>query len=304
MPQRILITGISGFLGSSLGEYFAARGAHVAGLSRREIPGSFPSENIKTDYEIAELAQVIKHFRPDVIIHAAGPSSVRDSMENPPEDFSKSVVLLQRLLEGVRISGVRPKVLFPSSAAVYGDPDRVPVTEDAPLKPISPYGYHKSMCEMLMEEYARVFGVPALVIRLFSVFGPRQKRLLIWELFDQFRSRQEVILGGTGDEARDYIHAADLACLIEQLLPRAKDDFLILNVATGRATTVREVAFLVKELMNSDKPVVFQGKTRPGDPLKWQADVSRCERLTARKVDLDFLSGLRSCLLQWGASTR
>ena len=193
-------------------------------------------------------------------------------------------------------------MLFPSSAAVYGNPDHIPVAEDAPLRPISPYGYHKSACEMLMKEYASVYGIPSIVMRLFSVFGPRQKRLLIWELFDQFRSHREVVLEGTGNEARDYIHVADLASLVEQLLLRVEEEFLVVNVATGRTTTVRELAYLMKKLLNSEKPVVFQGKVRPGDPLEWQADVSRYETLTKSAVNADFSSRLQECLRTWSES--
>lgn len=302
MAERMLITGISGFLGSSLGEHFAGKGVFIVGLSRREIVSSFPSENIETNYERTEITRVVKHFRPDVIVHAAGSSSVRDSLEKPSGDFSNSVALLQRLLEGVRLSGVRPKVVFPSSAAVYGDPDQIPVGENAPLRPISPYGYHKSMCEMLLEEYSRIFDIPSLVMRLFSVFGPRQKRLLIWELFDQFRNRQKVVVEGTGDEARDYVHVADLARLTEQLLSRTEDVFLAVNVATGRATTVRELAYLMKKLLNTEKPIVFLGNARPGDPMKWQADVSRYEMLAKSKVNADFSSSLQECLLGWSES--
>jgi UDP-glucose 4-epimerase len=302
VSQKVLITGISGFIGGSLGEYFVARGARVVGLSRREFQTSYIAEVIETNYEAREVAQVVRGFRPDVIIHAAGSSSVGASLENPSEDFSKSVALLQRLLEGVRTSGIRPRIVFLSSAAVYGNPDRVPVSEDADLRPISPYGYHKSACETLMNEYALVYGMPSIVVRLFSVFGPRQRRLLIWELFDQFRNREEVVLTGSGNESRDYTHVMDLAYLVERLLSRVKDVFLILNVASGRQTSVREVAYLMKRLLNSEKPIVFQGKVRAGDPLKWQADVSRYESISNQMVATDFAARLGECLKGWSGS--
>lgn len=299
MSERILITGISGFLGGSLGEYFAGKGAQVAGLSRREIISSFPSTNVRTNYEPREIAQLVRHFQPDIVLHAAGSSSVKESLDDPSEDYSKSVALLQRLLEGVRMSGIRPKLLFPSSAAVYGNPERIPIAEDTPLRPISPYGYHKVACEILMKEYCLLYGIPSIVMRLFSLFGPRQKRLLIWELFDQFRSREEVVIEGTGNEARDYIHVADLAHLIERLLSRIEDAFAILNLASGGAITVRDVAFLMKGLLNSAKPIRFRGRARPGDPLKWQADVSKYEMLARAQTSPDFSSRLQDCLLGW-----
>ncbi|HTY24494.1 MAG TPA: SDR family oxidoreductase [Desulfomonilaceae bacterium] len=297
--MKLLITGISGFIGCSLGAYFAAKGAHIIGFSRREILSPFASENVKTNYRPAEIARLVRRFRPDVIIHAAGPSSVRDSFKDPAEDFSKSVVLFHSLLEGIRMSGIRPLVIFPSSAAVYGNPASLPVSESAPLKPISPYGYHKVLCEKLAEEYAELYSIPSLVVRLFSVFGTRQKRLLVWELFDQFRNRKEVVVEGTGNESRDYIHVDDVARLLEKLLSGVKEKYLIVNVAAGRAVSVKELAYLMKEILNSGKPIVFQGKVRLGDPLKWQADVVLYEAHTAGKVDLDFRLRLRSCLLEW-----
>ncbi len=302
IAERILITGISGFIGSSLAEYFVGRGSFVAGLSRRDIVSPFSPSTIKTDYRPQELARIVRNSRPDLIIHAAGSASVGASFEDPSDDFSSSVVLFQSLLEGVRISGEKPLLVFPSSAAVYGDPASLPVPENAALRPISCYGYHKVMCERLAEEYTRIYDIPSLVLRLFSVFGLRQKRLLLWELFEQFIDRPEVLIEGTGNEARDYIHVGDLARLVEQVAAKAEKACMIVNIASGTSVTVGELAYQVKEILHSKKPIVFQGKVRIGNPAVWQADVSLYERLTGQKIALDFPSRLQDCLLGWSES--
>jgi len=112
----------------------------------------------------------------------------------------------------VRRSGRRPLVLFPSSAAVYGDLKETRADEETPLAPISPYGFHKAACELLGREYAECFGLRVVVCRLFSLFGPTQRRLLVWELYKQLSGpAQTVWLEGTGEEVRDYLHVEDAA---------------------------------------------------------------------------------------------
>ena len=214
---RWLITGGNGFLGFSMAEYLARAGNSVAGLTRRaQLPGWF--RRLEYPSSIEALAGVIRSERPDCIFHAAGAASVGDSWEAPARDFVDSVVAWQTLLEATRQSELKPKLFFPSSAAVFGDPDHLPVAEDAVRRPISPYGFHKLVCEQLAEEYAVLWEMPIVICRLFSVFGPRQRRLLVWELVEQILSDGPVIrLQGTGLEERDYLTASDIAKALDSL---------------------------------------------------------------------------------------
>jgi UDP-glucose 4-epimerase len=180
--MRWLITGGNGFLGLSVAEYLVQTGNSVSGLTRRsELPPWF--RRLEYPGSIETLAGLIQVEQPDCILHAAGAASVAASWDWPVEDFGDSVVSWHALLEATRQSGIKPKLFFPSSAAVFGNPVRLPVSEGAERKPISPYGFHKLVCEELAAEYAELWNLPIVICRLFSVFGPRQRRLLVWADF-------------------------------------------------------------------------------------------------------------------------
>src|SRR5689334_24629851 len=108
---------------------------------------------------VEDLVNVIREFGPDVVVNASGTASVGASVEDPLHDFQGSVQTCADVLEAVRRSGSRPLVVIPSSAAVYGNPASLPISEDAELRPISPYGFHKAACELLAREYAECFGL-------------------------------------------------------------------------------------------------------------------------------------------------
>ena len=201
--MRILITGSSGFIGGSLGRFAANAKHEVLGLARRsQADHDWPGKHQAVDVAHADISGIVSEFVPDMIFHGAGTASVSGSIESPLDDFRAAAVTWANVLDGIRRSGLRPVVMFPSSAAVYGNPKELPVREDAPVAPISPYGFHKAACELLAREYSECFGLTLVVCRIFSVFGPSQRRLLVWELFDQLSGPEPVVwLGGTGRES-------------------------------------------------------------------------------------------------------
>src|SRR5262249_11658349 len=136
----------------------------------------------------APLAQALEDFRPELVFHGAGTASVASSLRFPAEDFRTANLTWSTVLDGVRASGQKPLLVYPSSAAVYGDPTELPTPEAVELRPLSPYGFNKLSGELLARQYAECFGLDVLVVRLFSVYGPRQRRLLVWDLFDGARN--------------------------------------------------------------------------------------------------------------------
>lgn len=303
MNNRVIITGASGFIGGTLAAYFSQRNYEVTGVSIDEVQCAiYPVRRIT--YQVETVSNLVDELEPSLFIHAAGPASVEDSLVNPKRDFSNSVTLFQTVLEGVRRSNYKPRVVFLSSAAVYGNPDTLPVKETAELRPISPYGYHKVMCETLAREYSSCFSVPTLAVRLFSVFGPKQKRLLLWELFQQFYTKPEVVVEGTGNESRDYLYIDDFAELLLRVISRINDEYLQLNIASGASVTVREISMLIKKHLNSKKRIVYQGKVRAGNPSHWQADISCMQKLIGNNIDLKFDDALKFCLSKWSTENK
>lgn len=280
--MKILITGISGFIGGSFGRYAACSGHTVLGTGRsrqsREWSGLYVPESEATD-----LAIVIRDFRPDVVLNAVGTASVGASLDDPLSDFRGSVETCAELLEAVRSSGSNPLVVIPSSAAVYGNPAVLPVSEEASLQPISPYGFHKVATELLAREYAQCFGLRIVICRFFSVFGFAQRRLLVWELYEQLMSGENTVwLAGTGHETRDFLFIDDLASALLGILETLQSDdpqCLLLNVASGSETSVLTLAETIRDLVAPEKEIRCRGHLRKNDPLRWWADISRLRQL-------------------------
>jgi UDP-glucose 4-epimerase len=183
------------------------------------------------------------------------------------------------------------------------------VREDAPVQPLSPYGFHKAMCELLAQQYATCFGLRVLICRLFSVYGPAQKRLLVHQLFAQLESSApELRLEGTGDETRDYLYidnlsAAVLALAEAELSQPPSAACTIVNVASGESTRVGQLAETLARLHGSGKPVTAAGQPRLGDPQHWQACIARLRGRVSLPPPCSLETGLRECLAAWrGAS--
>lgn len=306
--MKFLVTGCRGFVGGSIGDYAAGEGHEVLGIARSGQPApGWPGKYVQADVLHADLTEAIRDFAPDVVLHAAGSASVAASLAAPVDDLRASVLTWANVLDSVRRSGLRPVVVFPSSAAVYGNPARLPVAEDMPVAPISPYGFHKTACELLAREYAECYGVRIVVARLFSVFGPRQRRLLVWEIYRQLvEVAPEIWLDGMGDESRDFLSVDDVCTALIGLAKSAGDgggSYTTVNVAAGVETSVQGLACLMRDLIAPEKEVRCRGVRRTGDPLHWCADVSLLRRLLPGWRASALEAMIADCAASWHRET-
>ncbi|MDT7605057.1 MAG: UDP-glucose 4-epimerase [Acidobacteriota bacterium] len=310
--MRILITGSNGFVGGAFGRYASRAGHEVIGVGRAsQASRGWLGTYAQADAVSADLSPLVRDFAPDLLFHAAGTASVRASLDAPLQDLRASVLSFANALEAVRRSGATTLVLFPSSAAVYGDPAQLPVGEDAHARPISPYGFHKAACELVAREYSDCFRLRVAVCRLFSVFGAAQRRLLVWELYQQFAGAGETVwLEGTGEETRDYLHIDDvstaLLALAETQLaapPATSASFLTVNVASGAATRVISLAEQLRALVAPSKEIRTRGAARPGDPRAWRADISRLRALAPKWQPAPLTDSLARCVAEWREET-
>jgi UDP-glucose 4-epimerase len=306
--MKCLVTGVSGFLGGAVARAAAAAGHDVVGLGRRaEPPTDVPCAYEQVDFSSPHaLAEVVRAARPDCVLHFAGAASVGNSLANPLADFEASTLLWYRLLDAVRRSETNPLVVLASSAAVYGSPEILPTPETAPLRPESPYGFHKVMCELAGQEFARCFGLRVAAFRYFSIFGPRQRRLLVWEIFEQLRKgTNELHLKGTGDEQRDYLAEDEAAgmtvALAEALSMRKIADFTAFNVASGKSVTVRAVVEALCKCAGHSPEIAFGSRPIPGNPSRWQADIAKLRAELSEWAAAPFGDSLAKCVLRWGA---
>jgi UDP-glucose 4-epimerase len=303
---KILITGCNGFVSGVFGRHANDQGHALLGLGRAaSSPPGWKGRYHQSDYSAKEIQTAVRDFEPAAIFHGAGSSSVSASFEKPLEDFSASVLTWLQVLEGVRLSRLKPIVLFPSSAAVYGNPLVLPVREKATPCPISPYGFHKLAAEILAKEYALCFQLEIVSCRLFSIIGETQKRLLIWELFNQLNGPQESLeLQGTGIESRDYLHIDDVASAFLQIAEHYKSEapggkFTPVNIARGRSITVAEVARKISAVLGLEKEILTGKDFRRGDPVRWEADVTELSRFAPQWRATDFDKSIGKCIEVW-----
>lgn len=281
----VWITGAHGFIGRYLARSLKTRGYQIAGIGHGAWPEAEAAKWglsfwLNGEISASNLGQMRQALGlPDMVFHLAGGSSVGAAIAHPQEDFNRTVVSTAELLEWLRQHSLATRLIAVSSAAVYGSAHNGPIVEDSRLSPFSPYGAHKLMMEELCRSYAANFGLRLALPRLFSVYGPGLEKQLLWDLCVKIAAGGAVELGGSGDELRDWIDVRDVACGLERVGQVASVDAPVINLASGVATSVRDIAGMVAaSWMDSEVavPVVtFSGRSRPGDPFSLVADVAR-----------------------------
>jgi UDP-glucose 4-epimerase len=273
MPT-VVVTGAAGFLGSYILRELIARSWRVVGTDRTG------SRDLRIlDLPSPELAPLLQKLRPEVIVHAAGPASVPRSLADPAADFRESMLPLLNVLDAIRQTGLSCRVVYLSSAAVYGNPAGLPVSESHPAAPISPSGYHKWMGEKLIEEYHRVYGLGGCSVRIFSAYGRGLRRQVLWDAAWKILRGPVAELIGTGRESRDFVHASDVARGIAAVVEHGAFESEVYNLGSGRETSIAELAHLLAGALGRQANFTFSGSARTGDPARWYADITRLSRL-------------------------
>jgi UDP-glucose 4-epimerase len=291
--KLVVVTGAAGFLGRHAARHLAASGFRVAGIGHGDFAGgSFRDWGMEA-WESAdvrlETLEELSAARGEVaaIVHCAGSGTVGFSLENPRGDFRRTVGTTVDVLEFARRRAPAVRVVYPSSAAVYGAAGGQPLAEDAPLAPISPYGLHKRMAEDACRCFAGRWGVPVAVVRFFSLYGEGLRKQLLWDACRKARDGAYRFFG-SGEECRDWLHVADAARLLHLAMERADPACPVVNGGTGTGVSAREV--LVR-LGGQWRPVVtpgFSGAAKAGDPCHLVADVRRAAAWGfAPRVDID-----------------
>jgi len=283
---RVLVTGAAGFLGDHLCARLKRLDCVLIGLDEVETaaPAGF------AQFIVGDLAheaeRCIAELRPDVVFHLAGGASVNDALRDPDGDFDRTVPATARLLAAAGRAARPPKLVFFSSAAVYGEVDALPVRETDPLRAISPYGAHKAACEALFEHYARIYGISVAVLRIFSAYGEGLRRQFFWDFATRAlkaaaRGETSVLAKGAGDETRDFIHAADVAKAAAHVALGMADQpgLQVLNVASGEETAIAVAAQRVLAALGLELEVRFEGAATTGHPRRWRADIGRLANL-------------------------
>ncbi len=294
--QKILITGGLGQVGSYLVDALHEKAKitvldNYSSTTREVVP---PEVNvIKGDVKDRMAADLVNQN--DVVIHTAAQISVTASMKDPLFDAQNNVFGTLNLLEAARRSSIS-KFIYISSAAVYGDPINVPITESHPQDPLSPYGVSKLSGEKYCMMYHKAFGLPSCCIRPFNIYSPRQDpgnpySGVISRFIEKARAGQSPVIFGDGTQTRDFISVHDIVDIIKLLLEKEDANGHVFNAGTGISITVSELANMVLETFDVDVPVQYMPE-RPGDIRYSCSDISKAQKILGFEPKVSLREGL------------
>ena len=292
LDKVALVTGGAGFIGSHLVDYLVEHGWYVRvvdNLSSGRMEnldhhkGNSNVEIIISDLKNPENAyKAVENV--NVVFHYAANPEVRVSTTHPKIHFNNNVVATFNLLEAIRESNVK-YLIFASSSSIYGEPDTIPISEDAPLKPVSVYGASKLACEALIHSYSTIYGIKSVALRYANVVGPRLCHGVIYDLIKKpKRNPNNLEILGDGTQTRSFIYIDDAVEATMIALGHANKPFEAYNVATEDWITVKQVADIIVETMrlrnvNYIYKPVLHGIGWPGDIKKIALDISKLKVL-------------------------
>lgn len=230
----------------------------------------------------------------DLVFHEAAVVSVERSVDAPLETNRTNVDATLQLLEHARETGAR--VVFASSAAIYGHPDSVPIAEGHPTEPTSPYGVSKLAADHYVRSYADLYDIPTVALRYFNVYGPGQPggdySGVISTFVEQARNDDPITVEGDGKQTRDFVHVSDVvrANLRAATTSNVGSAF---NVGTGESVTIMELAERIKTIADADSPIVTVDP-RPGDIRHSRAEVAAARESLGFQAEVPLAAGLRT----------
>jgi UDP-glucose 4-epimerase len=277
--MKILILGSEGFIGHHMVHHFLKQKYEVQGSDLFDTAHHSGYTYTKFSKLSPEWEEIFATQTFDYCINAAGSGNVPYSMTHPLADFESNTLDIMRVLDAIRKLNKNCRYLHISSAAVYGNPEKLPICEDDRKYPLSPYGWNKLMGEHVCSEYHVVYGIATAVIRPFSVYGEGLRKQLLWDICSKLSKADTIQLFGTGNESRDFIHIEDLTLLAQYIIEKADFAGNIFNAASGEETTIQTIAEIFEACYPGKKKIHFSGEVRNGDPLNWRADISGIKAL-------------------------
>ncbi len=312
--RRVLVTGAAGFIGSHVVEHLLDDGQLVCGIDNFDPFYGRPTKEAnlerarsRPDFRFVEgdlrdselLRGLFADFRPDAVIHLAAKAGVRPSMKEPAAYYANNVMGTVGLLEAMRAADTRAFV-FASSSSVYGvRGEGRPFSEkDDADHPVSPYAATKRAGEMLCHTYSHLHGISCMCLRLFTVYGPRQRPDLAIHKFARLMAEgQPVPVYGDGAALRDYTYVDDTVDAVCRALdrvatPSETPGFDVLNVGAGQPISVNRLVGLLSQALGRE-PAIQSLPEQPGDVPRTWADISRARAVLGYEPAVSIEDGLR-----------
>lgn len=266
---KVLVTGGAGFIGSHIVDMLINKSYEVCIIDNMSHG---KNENVnekaklyKIDIRDFKVIDIFKKEKPDYVIHEAAQICVSNSVKNPVEDAETNIIGTINILEGCKIAGVK-KIIYPASAAVFGNPKYLPIDEKHPLDMISPYGISKHTVEHYLSVYKYLYGIDYVCLRCSNVYGPRQDSSgeggVISIFCEKLKTKEVPMIYGNGEQIRDFVYVEDVAKA--NIMALESDKSGIYNVSTNTKTTINELLTCIEKIFNINiKPVYLS--ERAGD---------------------------------------
>ena len=295
---KILITGSAGQLGSYLVEHFADD-YEVVGIDK--VVPKFPISKRQTvigDLLDHDLVRRLVSDN-DIIIHAAAQVSVEKSIIAPIEDAKNNILATINLLKAASESNAK-RFIYISSAAVFGVPKYLPIDEEHPVDPLSPYGVSKLTGERYCMIFHNLFNLPVVCIRPFNIYSERQNPNspysgVISKFIERVKNKKRPVIYGDGKQTRDFVSVFDVIHLIELAMTNEKAVGGVFNCATGTPTSINELADIIIKLLGEDMKPIYEAP-RKGDIKESYADISKAARILGYRPKCELKDGLKDII--------
>jgi len=313
MKEHVLVTGCAGFIGSHLSERLVDEGYSVVCvdcftsyyspmLKRLNVKNLVKRSNFKlveldlSEVPVDELASLLRGV--DYVVHEAAQPGVRGSWGLDFQTYVRhNIIATQKLLEAVTGADSVKRFIFASSSSVYGNVGEGLLREDLPLKPFSPYGVTKLTGEALCRAYYENFNVPIVVLRYFTVYGPRQRPDMAFHRFIKAMIRSEPIeIYGDGSQVRDFTYVNDVVNATIRALEVDEAIGEVINVGSNKPVRLIDAIKLIAEILGVEPRVIFK-KEQKGDVKYTYADISKATRLLGWKPATPLKEGLENQVL-------
>lgn len=291
--MQIIVTGGAGFLGTHLCRALHQAGHQLKVIDLKENP---EFETIVADVRNLDLMK--EHIREaEVVFHLASFIEAGESVEQPQKYVDDNITGTLNVLEAMRENEIK-NFVFSSSAAIYGEPIRVPIQEDDRTIPINPYGMTKLAMEGLLRSYVEAHGFTGVALRYFNLYGPEEHHQpethAIPRFIDQIMHDQEVTVWGDGEHQRDYIYIADIVdahLKSLDLIAKQPSEYHYMNLSTEQTHSVLEVVELIAKHLNKTANIKHH-PARPGDPLQLVASAQKAHQLLGWQAQVSLDEGL------------
>ncbi|MFC0905919.1 GDP-mannose 4,6-dehydratase [Clostridium sp. MT-14] len=293
--MKVLITGGCGFIGSHAADRFYKEGHKIYiidNLSTGNIKNvQVPHKFYNLDIESKSCEEIFKSNKFDAVINLSAQVDVKTSIESPFLDSKSNLLGITNMLDLSQKYGVK-RFVFASSAAVYGNTDKIPIKEDAPIKPISPYGMSKYVGEFYCEKWHEIYGLKTMCFRFSNVYGPRQglkgESGVMSIFMNKMMKNQELTIFGDGEQTRDFIYVEDV---VDGIYKAVKNDYVgVLNLSTNTQHTLNELVDILKGFRTIKK--VTHNESRSGDIRNSRLDNTKVKKILKWEPKYSFKAGV------------